>query len=184
MDINIGLIEENPKYPLIQEVAQYLGVKVIDPLDFIDPESHALGELYKDVFTEQLANQLLAYLISRQDPQLIFQVVNAIYNLQLAEGATEDNLQLAEGATEDSPKVDGGATEDNPKVAGGATEDNPKVDGGNQQMILVNTTVLTVADVRFLQEMFTTFTYRLTGDVPKDATNINNIHTRKELYDI
>ena len=99
----IVLVEENPKYSNFKELNDALGLDGIDPLDFIDPESHMLANIYKDIFTDELANQLLGYLISHQPSLLIWDVVRAIND-------------------------------------------------SKEKLILVNTTILSVEDVRFLEE--------------------------------
>ncbi len=74
----VVLVEENPKESTFHNVVELLGLKGIDPLDFIDPESHLLSEIYKDAFTNDTANELLAYLIKRRKKPLVFDLVESI----------------------------------------------------------------------------------------------------------
>ncbi len=74
----VVLIEENPKESTFHEVTRALGLKGIDPLDYIDPESHMLSEIYKEAFTDVTANRLLAYLIKRRTSPLVFDIFESI----------------------------------------------------------------------------------------------------------
>ena len=74
----VVLVEENPKDGTFHDVAELLGLKGIDPLSYIDPESHMLSEIYKDVFTNETANELLAYLIKRRRKPLVFDLTESI----------------------------------------------------------------------------------------------------------
>ena len=74
------LIEENPEVGTFSTVANLLGLRGIDPLDFIEPESHMLSEIYKDVFNNRTANELMGYLIQRKGNPMVFDILNAIHN--------------------------------------------------------------------------------------------------------
>jgi len=83
----IVLIEENPQLGTFEATGSRLGLyfntqSAIDPMHYLAPESHALGELYKDVFTEQLANELLAYLISKHPQALVYDIIEDVYASQ------------------------------------------------------------------------------------------------------
>lgn len=77
----IVLVTENPKHPTFDAVVAELGLYdgAVDPLSFLDKESHALDIIYKDVFTEDLANELLAYLVNKHPQDLVFDIINYIY---------------------------------------------------------------------------------------------------------
>ena len=120
----IILIEEDPQTSTFNEVAEMLGLKGIDPLNFIEPESHMLSTIYKDVFTNDTANGLMGYLIHKHDGPIVYEVFAAVQ---------EDTERLT----------------------------------------LVNTTLLTKEDIRFLSSTLpNVLTYKLNGDARGNATDI------------
>ena len=74
----IVLIEEDPIVSTFKEVAEHLGLEGINPLDFINPESHMLSNIYRNVFTDSIANELMGYLIHKHDGPLVYEVFAAI----------------------------------------------------------------------------------------------------------
>lgn len=74
----VVLVRENPKHSIFKGVVEALVVDSVEPLDLIDPESHLLTEVYKDIFTDDVANQLMAYLIARQPDMLIWDIIKKI----------------------------------------------------------------------------------------------------------
>ncbi len=126
----IILVEENPQIGTFEATCAAMGLYdrtdgCIDPLYYLSPESHALEELYKDIFKEDLANELLAYLINKHPNDLVYDVISDIYGI-------ENNL------------------------------------------ILVNSTILTENECNFIATIFDghTLMYRLTGNVEKDARHM------------
>jgi len=80
----IVLVEENPRVGTFEATGARLGLaqstgSAIDPMKYLAPESHSLGQIYKDVFTEPLANELLAYLVSRHPQALVYDIVETVY---------------------------------------------------------------------------------------------------------
>ena len=73
------LINEDPKHSTFKGVASALGLQGIDPLDFIEPESHMLSEIYKEVFKDELANQLMGYLVNRHPVPLVYDLLDRIH---------------------------------------------------------------------------------------------------------
>ena len=120
----VVLIEEDPQTSTFNEVAEMLGLKGIDPLNFIEPESHMLSTIYKDVFTNETANGLMGYLIHKHDGPIVYDIFAAIQK-------------------------------------------------DVERLTLVNTTLLTVEDIRFLSSTLpNVLTYKLSGDVRGNATDI------------
>ncbi len=120
----IVMVEENPAVSSFKEVCQHLGLKGIDPLNLIDPESHLLSEIYKDMFKEELANQLMAYLVSKQSEMLIWSVLR-------------------------------------------------RINDDTERLVLVNTTLLTKEDVRFIIETNDhVLQYKLEGSAQRSARDI------------
>ena len=121
------LIEETPREATFKEVSNLLGLKGIDPLDFIEPEGHLLSNLYRDVFTVPLANELIGYLVHNQDNLLVMDVINAVYS-------------------------------------------------DTERLTLVNTTLLTEEDVRFLKDsLISTIQYTLEASAEDDAWAIYDL---------
>ena len=83
------LINEDPKQSTFKEVACILDKPYIDPLDLIDPESHMLTTIYEDIFVSELANQLMSYLINKQDRPMVFDIVERIHSHLRPTHATE-----------------------------------------------------------------------------------------------
>ena len=75
----VVLVQEDPSYAMFAEVAELLAAESIDPLNFIDPESHMLAEVYKEIFKDPLANQLMGYLVSRQPTLLVWDIIGAVH---------------------------------------------------------------------------------------------------------
>ena len=79
------LVEENPQIGTFEATGAALGLYkstygCIDPIDFLARESHALGEIYKDVFTTDLANELMGYLVSKHPQALVYDVIESIFS--------------------------------------------------------------------------------------------------------
>ena len=120
----VVLLEEDPKHSIFKEVSELLGLSGIDPLDCIEPESHMLSTIYKDVFTSSTANDLLAYLIKRRGKPLVFDILNSIY-------------------------------------------------GDTERLTLVNTTLLSDEDIRFMSESLPNIlVFKLVGPARVAATTI------------
>lgn len=75
----VVLTQEDPSYPKFQAVNKLVGAYGIDPLNFIAPENHILANLYKDMFKDHMANQLLGYLVNKQPQLLVWDIMNAIH---------------------------------------------------------------------------------------------------------
>lgn len=78
----VVLAQEDPSQLVFNRTCDALGVIGIDPLSFINPESHTLVNIYKDMFKEELANQLMGYLVQRQKTLLVWDVINAVHQSQ------------------------------------------------------------------------------------------------------
>ena len=76
----VVLIEEAPERGTFSTVAGLLGLRGIDPLNFIEPESHMLANIYNETCTDRTANEVMGYLIHRKGSPLVFDVLNAIHN--------------------------------------------------------------------------------------------------------
>ena len=120
----IILVTEDPKTPTFQEVNAALGLIGIDPLHFINPESHMLSEIYKDIFTDELANQLMGYLVHKQPRLLVWDIIERVHM-------------------------------------------------SNERLVLVNATLLTEEDIRFLNDTLDhVLEYPLDNSYERDARNI------------
>ena len=118
------LIEENPQVSTFNEVVEMLGLKGIDPLNFIEPESHMLSTIYRDVFTNETANGLMGYLIHKHNGPIVYDVF-------------------------------------------------AKIQEDTERLVLVNTTLLTDEDIRFLTSTVpNVLTYKLNGNARDNATDI------------
>lgn len=76
----VVLVQEDPSYPLFKDTCKSLGLEGIDPLDFIEPESHTLLNIYKDIFKETVANELMGYLVNKQPILLVWDISNSIHD--------------------------------------------------------------------------------------------------------
>ncbi len=76
------LIEENPKLGGFDNVCRLLGREGINPLNLLDPEAHTLSLLYKNIFEDRLANELLAYLVQRHPNILVMDIVSMIHDVE------------------------------------------------------------------------------------------------------
>jgi len=79
------LVEENPQVGTFEATCNAMGLYksnlgCIDPIDYLAKESHALGSIYKDVFTTDLANELMGYLISKHPQDLVYDVIDGIFS--------------------------------------------------------------------------------------------------------
>ena len=129
----VVLVQEDPSYAMFAEVSKLLVADAIDPLNFISPESHMLAEVYKEIFKDPLANQLMGYLVSRQPTLLVWDIIGAVHE-------------------------------------------------SNNELILVNATLLTEEDVKFFFDAIdNVVTYNLSG---KPSIMAGNIYAEvKELRD-
>ena len=73
------LVNEDPSNTTFKEVGEALGLQGVDPLNFIEPESHMLSEIYKEIFKDTLANQLMGYLVSKHPVLLVYDVIDNVY---------------------------------------------------------------------------------------------------------
>ena len=120
----VVLVEESPEDATFNEVASILGLKGVDPLNFIEPESHMLSTIYRDVFVSETANELMGYMINKRKTPIVFDIFDKVY-------------------------------------------------GDNERLVLVNTTLLTDEDIRFLSETLTNImTVNLSGSAQKSARKI------------
>ena len=120
----VVLVEENPANATFKEVTRALGLTGIDPLDFIEPESHMLSTIYRDIFTSELANELMGYLVHKQPTLLVWDIINRVHL-------------------------------------------------NDERLVIVNTTLLSEEDVRFLVETLDhTLSYALEASPERSARDI------------
>jgi len=120
----VVLVEENPANATFKEVTRALGLTGIDPLDFIEPESHMLSTIYRDIFTSELANELMGYLVHKQPTLLVWDIINRVHL-------------------------------------------------NDERLVIVNTTLLSEEDVRFLVETLDhTLSYTLEASPERSARDI------------
>lgn len=120
----IILVSEDPGKSTFKEVADALGLPGINPLTFIEPESHMLSTIYKEIFTDELANQLMGYLVHKHPVLLVWDIIERVH-------------------------------------------------ADKERLVLVNVTLLTSEDIRFLEETLEhVLEYTLENSPQRDASSI------------
>jgi len=116
----VVLTLEDPSFPKFQEVSKALTADAIDPINFIEPENHVLANIYKDMFKDEMANQLMGYLVHKQPILLVWDIINAIHRSTSTTILVNVTLLTEEDITFIISNIDNVLTYD---LTGGSTKD-------------------------------------------------------------